>query len=117
MNSLIKKVMPVILVLLLMAAVFSGCNAPDAKAIAAPIHTPNQMMKNGNIQLLNAEDTSPETSEPESADPEAAEPGAETAPERFSLTDFLKDLLPRFLEFFDWWTAQVNKLFKLIEEV
>ena len=117
MNSLIKKVMPVILVLLLMAAVFSGCNAPDAKAIAAPIHTPNQMAQSSNVQLLSSDGTAPETPGSDTTEPEATEPNAETAPENFSLNGFLQTLLPRFSEFFDWWTVQINKLFSLIEKV
>ena len=110
MNALMKKTITVLLAALFVATVFIGCNAPEAGAVSASVQSLDQQSPAGNVQSLSTEDTVPENTEPEATEPEDAASGA------FSLTDFLKSLLPRFLEFFDWWTAQVNKLFVLIEE-
>jgi hypothetical protein len=119
MNSLIKKVMPLILVLILTAAVFSGCGAEGTKAIAAPIHNPGgHTLQNGAVQLLDADGSTPETTElettePETTEPEATEPEA-TEPEAPAENDFLQTFWARFLEFFDWFRIRVNFVFDVL---
>ena len=119
MNALMKKGMSIILVLFLMMTVFAGCNAPEASAIAAPVRNPGSYMaKNGNLHALSTDDAVSAPVESEPTDPEATEPVSPDATfEDISLTDLLQDLWVRFLEFFDWWTVKVNKLFMLIESV
>jgi hypothetical protein len=114
MNSLIKKVMPLILVLILTAAVFSGCGAEGTKAIAAPIHNPGgHTLQNGAVQLLDADGSTPETTEPEATEPEVTEPEA-TEPEAPAENDFLQTFWARFLEFFDWFRIRVNFVFDVL---
>lgn len=113
MNALIKKGMSMILVLLLMATVFSGCNTPNTAAIAAPICTPNQVVHSGNIQLLSTDGAASETTDPEATEPEATEPNIQGLLESLRSNPYVQ----KFLAFFSWWTEQVNKLFRLIDEV
>ncbi len=119
MNALIKKVTSAILILLLMAAVFSGCNAPEATAIAAPVRSlSSQTVQSGNIQLLTTDGATSETTDPEATEPEVTEPEATEPNEQGLFGSLLSNpYVQKFLAFFDWWTAQVNKLFALIKEV
>ena len=126
MNALIKKAISVILILFLMTTVFAGCNTPEASAISAPVCNPgSQITQNGNLQALSTDGAAPETDESKPADdnaseptePEATEPKEEDAAGVSSLLDSLKDLWPRFLEFFDWWTVKVNNFFDLIDSL
>ena len=131
MNSLIKKVMPLILVLILTAAVFSGCGAEGTKAIAAPIHNPGgHTLQNGAVQLLDADGSTPEATEPEATEPEVTEPEVTepeatepevtepeaTEPEAPAENDFLQTFWARFLEFFDWFRIRVNYFFEVLME-
>ena len=113
MNALIKKGMSMILVLFLMTTVFAGCHAPEASAIAAPICTPNQVVHSGNIQLLSTDGAASETTDPEAPEPEATEPNIQGFLESLRSNPYVQ----KFLAFFGWWTEQVNKLFRLIDEV
>ena len=124
MNSLIKKVMSLILVLILTAAVFSGCGTVGAKAIAAPNLSPNgQVLQSSGIQSLTTESTAPETTEPETTEPEATEPEATkpeatepeaTAPEAPAGEDFFQQFLDYFLKFFEWFRVRVNYVFDVL---
>jgi hypothetical protein len=119
MNSLIKKVMSLILVLILTAAVFSGCGTVGAKAIAAPNLSPNgQVLQSSGIQSLTTESTAPETTEPETTEPEATEPEATepeaTEPEAPAGEDFFQQFLDYFLKFFEWFRVRVNYVFDVL---
>ncbi len=111
MNSLIKKGIPVILVLLLMAAVFSGCGA---KPIAAPMPTPaSRMAQNSSLQPLSTDDTTSENTEQETTESGEKGPLEAFIPESVLSNPFVQKLLA----FFDWWTTQVNNFFDLIKTV
>ena len=128
MNSLIKKGILVILVLVFATAVLSGCGA---KTVSAPIRPlGNQTLQNGGIQVLTTdgsepettepettepETTEPETTEPEATEPEATEPEA-TEPEAPAEDDLVARLWAAFLEFFDWFRIRVNYFFEVLME-
>ena len=128
MNSLIKKGILVILVLVFATAVFSGCGA---KTVSAPIRPlGNQTLQNGGIQVLTTdgsepettepettepETTEPETTEPETTEPESTEPEA-TEPEAPAEDDLVARLWAAFLEFFDWFRIRVNYFFEVLME-
>ena len=116
MNSLIKKGIPVILVLLLMAAVFSGCGA---KPIAAPMPTPaSRMAQNSSLQPLSTDDTTSENTEQETPEQETTESGEKGPLEAFIPESVLSNpFVQKLLAFFDWWTTQVNNFFDLIKTV
>ena len=128
MNSLIKKGILVILVLVFATAVLSGCGA---KTVSAPIRPlGNQTLQNGGIQVLTTdgsepettepETTEPETTEPEATEPEATEPEATepeaTEPEAPAEDDLVARLWAAFLEFFDWFRIRVNYFFEVLME-
>ena len=123
MNSLIKKGILVILVLVFATAVLSGCGA---KTVSAPIRPlGNQTLQNGGIQVLTTdgsepettepETTEPETTEPETTEPETTEPEA-TEPEAPAEEDLVARLWAAFLEFFDWFRIRVNYFFEVLME-
>ena len=133
MNSLIKKGILVILVLVFATAVLSGCGA---KTVSAPIRPlGNQTLQNGGIQVLTTdgsepettepettepettepETTEPETTEPEATEPEATEPEA-TEPEAPAEDDLVARLWAAFLKFFDWFRIRVNYFFEVLME-
>ena len=128
MNSLIKKGILVILVLVFATAVLSGCGA---KTVSAPIRPlGNQTLQNGGIQVLTTdgsepettepettepETTEPETTEPETTEPESTEPEA-TEPEAPAEDDLVARLWAAFLEFFDWFRIRVNYFFEVLME-
>ena len=128
MNSLIKKGILVILVLVFATAVLSGCGA---KTVSAPIRPlGNQTLQNGGIQVLTTdgsepettepettepETTEPETTEPETTEPETTEPEA-TEPEAPAEDDLVARLWAAFLEFFDWFRIRVNYFFEVLME-
>ena len=126
MNSLIKKGILVILVLVFATAVLSGCGA---KTVSAPIRPlGNQTLQNGGIQVLTTdgsepettepettepETTEPETTEPEATEPETTEPEA-TEPEAPAEDDLVARLWAAFLKFFDWFRIRVNYFFEVL---
>ena len=108
MNSLIKKGILVILVLVFATAVLSGCGA---KTVSAPIRPlGNQTLQNGGIQVLTTDGSEPETTEPETTEPEATEPEAPAE------DDLVARLWAAFLEFFDWFRIRVNYFFEVLME-
>ena len=128
MNSLIKKGILVILVLVFATAVLSGCGA---KTVSAPIRPlGNQTLQNGGIQVLTTDGSEPETTEPETTEPETTEPETtepETTepestepeapePEAPAEDDLVARLWAAFLEFFDWFRIRVNYFFEVLME-
>ena len=123
MNSLIKKGILVILVLVFATAVLSGCGAKTVSASIRPLG--NQTLQNGGIQVLTTdgsepettepETTEPETTEPETTEPETTEPEA-TEPEAPAEDDLVARLWAAFLKFFDWFRIRVNYFFEVLME-
>ena len=128
MNSLIKKGILVILVLVFATAVLSGCGA---KTVSAPIRPlGNQTLQNGGIQVLTTDGSEPETTEPETTEPETTEPETTepettepertepeaTEPEAPAEDDLVARLWAAFLEFFDWFRIRVNYFFEVLME-
>ena len=132
MNSLIKKGILVVLVLVCVTAILSGCGTDSAKAISAPVRPLGvQAPHTGGIQLLAEEaapeTTVPETTEPETTEPETTEPtNSETeAPADGGIFQQILDwynsftakydkYFAKFNQFFDWFRLRVNYFFDVM---
>ena len=112
MKHIIKKVISLSLVLLLLVALMPvGVSAAENNIAPddtiAGDTTPNDTA---------SDDTASDDTEETPVVPEG-DAGAGAAPEQDAVASSLTKFMAKFLKFFQWFTAQVNKFFALIDRV
>ncbi len=112
MKHIIRKVISLSLVLLLLGVllpvgVSAAENDTSADDTIAGDTTPDD---------TTSDDTTSDDTEEIPVDPEG-DAGAGTAPEENAVAAFLTKFMAKFSKFFQWFTAQVNKFFALIDRV
>ena len=117
MKHIIKKVISLSLVLLLLVALMPvGVSAAENNIAPddtiAGDTTPNDTASDDTA----SDDTASDDTEETPVVPEG-DAGAGAAPEQDAVASSLTKFMAKFLKFFQWFTAQVNKFFALIDRV